>query len=1114
MRRKLPRLALHVGKFVWLMLVVLFVSVNPVKAATIDTLSLQTKLVNTDGTNVTDGNYPFRFLIYTVNTGGTSLWSEDQTVSVTDGIVSVSLGSVSAFPTTLFDNNDLYIQVCLNGNGVAADSSNANCGPGTHAYEEVFSTRKPITSVPFSRRAVRSNSLIDGSGNAYTYNSFFINNGNTLGGLATLGTNDTQPLAFETNGLERMRILSNGNVGIGTNNPATAFEVNGVITIGNGTNTTQTLMTPNLGIANEPSLIYETNVYGIPSWDGFLYDVPVGNNQLMMWGTRGNAETALVAATRDLTKEVQFSLLHNTVDTDLNTARQFMFTAKGSGQNYQGIIEWQYGASAPVAGLIIDPNPSASTINNVILPNGNVGVGMTLPSGRFKFEVNGDIGPFSAPTATTTGRTITTLDNAADVGQYTSIKTLEDGRAVIAYYDVTNGDLKVTLCTNEFCTAAASTTVVDSTGNVGQYTSMAIGSDGFPVISYYDVTNLNLKVIKCGNAGCTTGNTITTLDSTGDVGQFTSIAIGRDNTPIIAYYNVTGGDLKVVKCGNTSCSAGNTITSVDTTNNVGQFNTIAIASDGFPIIVFQDVTNLNQRVVNCGNPACSAGNTFANIDSTNNVGYFNAMTMTPDGFPFIASYDATPANLNQRRTKCTTTSCSAVSAANLETTGTIGQYNSVDSGPSGFPVIAYYDASNGDLKVQKCGNALCSAGNVITAIDTTGNVGQYTSMSVSIKDGRPVIAYYDVTNTSLKVIKCTNSDCTANGGVNSTIYTGGSNLGSASNYFNNVYAVRYWAKEGLQISNFDLAEDYEIITPDIEAGELVMLADGEAEKMQRASGRYNADVMGVVSTKPAIRLTDWEASPEEQQKMRPIALSGRVPVKVTNENGDIKKGDRLVSSSTAGYAMKACGDVYCESGMSVGIALEDVAWVQAEGENVASFGTVTMFVQISQYIPEELLKAMNALGGTISSGTGFAIDTLNPKNLSVVFATAQNLKSQNLSIGEGALVISDNGDLTTKGTIAAPNINADRLSVSEVAVGNTVAGRGMIKAGDSKVTIPVQGMTEDSIVIATLIGGDDVVSQDFRITVISKNGELMVHINKKSDKDIQFNWVRLQKVSQ
>lgn len=96
--------------------------------------------------------------------------------------------------------------------------------------------------------------------------------------------------------------------------------------------------------------------------------------------------------------------------------------------------------------------------------------------------------------------------------------------------------------------------ILDSTGNVGANTSIAIGADGNPIISYSDFSNADLKVVKCSNPSCSTFNTPIALDSAGNVGKYTSIAISTDGNPIISYYDGSNGDLKIYSCGDANCS--------------------------------------------------------------------------------------------------------------------------------------------------------------------------------------------------------------------------------------------------------------------------------------------------------------------------------------------------------------------------------------------------------------------------------------------------------------------------------------------------------------------------------------------------------------------------------
>lgn len=57
----------------------------------------------------------------------------------------------------------------------------------------------------------------------------FVQGGNSFATTAVIGTNDNQALAFDTNNIERMRILTNGRVGFGTNNPQAVVDARGQV---------------------------------------------------------------------------------------------------------------------------------------------------------------------------------------------------------------------------------------------------------------------------------------------------------------------------------------------------------------------------------------------------------------------------------------------------------------------------------------------------------------------------------------------------------------------------------------------------------------------------------------------------------------------------------------------------------------------------------------------------------------------------------------------------------------------------------------------------------------------------------------------------------------------
>ena len=343
-------------------------------------------------------------------------------------------------------------------------------------------------------------------------------------------------------------------------------------------------------------------------------------------------------------------------------------------------------------------------------------------------------------------------DSTGDVGTYSSITLGADGLGLASYYDYDNGDLKVLHCGNLLCNSGNTTTSVDTTGDVGTDSAITLGADGLGLISYYDYTNHDLKVLHCGEVLCKTSNTITSVDTPGDVGGATSITIGVDGLGLISYIDFANHDLKVLHCGNTLCSAGNTATSVDTAVWVGQLNTsITIGGDGLGLISYWDLGNLDLKVLHCGNLACSSGNASAAVDTGGDVGGYNSITTGADGLGLIAYYDHSNGNLKVLH--CGSPACSSFNTSTtLDSDGDVGLYVSITTGPDGLGLIAYQDLTNLDLKLLHCGNQLCNNNNASATIDAAGDVGGYNSITIGA-DGLALISSYDHSSGDLKVIK-------------------------------------------------------------------------------------------------------------------------------------------------------------------------------------------------------------------------------------------------------------------------------------------------------------------------------------------------------------------------
>lgn len=145
---------------------------------------------------------------------------------------------------------------------------------------------------------------------------------------------------------------------------------------------------------------------------------------------------------------------------------------------------------------------------------------------------------------------------------------------------------------------------------------------------------------------------------------------------------------------------------------------------------------------------------------------------------------------------------------------------------------------------------------------------------------------------------------------------------------------------------FDVAELFDS-SEEVEIAEVLVIDSVRPLKLRRSRSPYEKGTVGVVSGAPAILFEgkDLYIAPQPFQFQKglkpPVALSGRIPCKVTLENGPIERGDFLTTSSVPGHAMKAT-DRERSFGTVIGKALTPFNG----GENGETEGVVLLFATL------------------------------------------------------------------------------------------------------------------------------------------------------------------------
>jgi hypothetical protein len=302
-----------------------------------------------------------------------------------------------------------------------------------------------------------------------------------------------------------------------------------------------------------------------------------------------------------------------------------------------------------------------------------------------------------------------------------SLALFPDGTPMIVWNS--GSPVYATRCLDASCTTFESPHKIADHLAMRTGQALTIGADGNPVVVGYRatgatplppifLTETELSVLRCLDPECSEVDQHALDTNAGEItGPYASVAIGSDGLPIIAYQRDFGpmihGFLRVAHCRGVECLSATVESPANGYDPAGYSTSIAIGVDGLPIISVRTLYDGNVVVIHCDDLNCTTASETTHSYEEIGSGP-TSIAIDASGLPTVA-YSGWRMTLGYAvyepiLAECSDTACSQLSLNRLTDPTIEGGDVSLAYDQAGRAVIAYWNTGTGTLDLARSGH--------------------------------------------------------------------------------------------------------------------------------------------------------------------------------------------------------------------------------------------------------------------------------------------------------------------------------------------------------------------------------------------------------------------------